>query len=856
MISRQLKFLVFLMFFFLAPPLYADYIITEKGDVGDLNWWSDQVLTNRNTLYILGHMKNVSNEKVYKLYIVDSVTNVQSDIALTWEDDSPVTVPQNLIGLSGSDAILLHWWESDYYSAGIGAEVTGSLNIATGKVTKWQANPAPAHDAAAIEKSGIIADIKTFFSGGSYAKNGNSLLIQGIDKAGNAKLYNYNIGTKLTESANITALHSNTIGFSTSNNTIHVLWREKLLDNSYACKYGNMNSDGTIENTSTFPELNIYSRSYQHGDIITLSGRDFSDQKKLYTYNTVTGETSSSPFIDQTIQYDIYSINEAGEIITLWWDSVTQKEKYGVISNNSTVTLTGGAIVNEDVGTVAITATLANASSELVTIRLVYNGNGNDTAFSPADYSGETSIVIPAGLTIGTATVSISDDNLYEPGDGETLTISISDVVNGTESGVQVVAITIKENDNDGNGLPDVWEDENNVDDPNADPDNDGLTNLEEMQHETNPNNPDTDGDGYIDGLATGVLPRPVEVWVDDDWDGFALTQNVDGHIIGLNAFSTIQMAINIAAENAVIHVSEGIYTENIIWDKNLVISGAGAVETIVDGNGVGSVFNISNLSGSSLEALTIMNGNGQYGAGLYITDSEITISNCVFTQNTAVQSGGGVYTHNSTLKIENSIFDANTAKLLGGGLSSHSTSLTIQNCLFSYNVCNNLGGGVYAYNSFVDITGSTFTENSGSFNGGGIYAMSTLLEISGSISWNNSPNEIQNTANIGNIEYSDIMGGYEGEGNINEDPIFADSETSDFSLSANSPCIGAGNPDVVGDDYTQADLVGNPRFSCSKIDMGAYELPDPICSNSKVSQTEDKSSGGGGCFIETVFCR
>ncbi len=65
--------------------------------------------------------------------------------------------------------------------------------------------------------------------------------------------------------------------------------------------------------------------------------------------------------------------------------------------------------------------------------------------------------------------------------------------------------------DNDGDNIPDWWEEEHNLnpDDPtdrNEDPDTDGLTNYEEYRHDTDPHNSDTDNDGILDGWD--LIPR------------------------------------------------------------------------------------------------------------------------------------------------------------------------------------------------------------------------------------------------------------------------------------------------------------------------------------------------------------
>ncbi len=46
--------------------------------------------------------------------------------------------------------------------------------------------------------------------------------------------------------------------------------------------------------------------------------------------------------------------------------------------------------------------------------------------------------------------------------------------------------------DADGDGMPDAWESDNGVSDPNADADSDGLSNLAEYQKGTDPTDPDT----------------------------------------------------------------------------------------------------------------------------------------------------------------------------------------------------------------------------------------------------------------------------------------------------------------------------------------------------------------------------
>ena len=74
-------------------------------------------------------------------------------------------------------------------------------------------------------------------------------------------------------------------------------------------------------------------------------------------------------------------------------------------------------------------------------------------------------------------------------------------------------------------------------------------------------------------------------------------------------------------------------------------------------------------------------------------------------------------------------------------------------------------------------------------------------------------------TTDAPSITYSDIEGGYEGEGNIDIYPQFTDPENGDYTLQEDSPCIDAGTADLDGDGYDDiTDYYGQAP------DMGAFE--------------------------------
>ncbi len=96
-------------------------------------------------------------------------------------------------------------------------------------------------------------------------------------------------------------------------------------------------------------------------------------------------------------------------------------------------------------------------------------------------------------------------------------------------------------------------------------------------------------------------------------------------------------------------------------------------------------------------------------------------------------------------------------------------------------------------------------------------------------IVWDNaapSGAQIYRTGGSANVAYSDIQEGGNENGNINSDPDYKDAL---YHLSANSPCIDAGNPDLIYEDIEDLDNPGYAQYpseSTTRNDMGAYGGP------------------------------
>ena len=105
-------------------------------------------------------------------------------------------------------------------------------------------------------------------------------------------------------------------------------------------------------------------------------------------------------------------------------------------------------------------------------------------------------------------------------------------------------------------------------------------------------------------------------------------------------------------------------------------------------------------------------------------------------------------------------------------------------------------------------------------YTGGGIYGHGDYSPVVfNTILWANRGDQIylKESGEI-SITYSNIQGGWEGEGNINIPPLFVHPYYGDYRLQADSPCINTGTPD----DAPEIDLEGNLRDEFP--DIGAYE--------------------------------
>jgi len=212
-------------------------------------------------------------------------------------------------------------------------------------------------------------------------------------------------------------------------------------------------------------------------------------------------------------------------------------------------------------------------------------------------------------------------------------------------------------------------------------------------------------------------------------------------------------------------------------------------------------------------------------GGGIRLGFSDPVITDVIISNNSAINGGGLYCSNNSNPYLENIHITNNSVSGTGGGIyCSYISDPILTNVQITGNTAEDDGGGLVILGQCNPmLINTTIAGNSSNGAGGAVYCQPNANPvIVNSILWNNLPHEIY--GNTLDVQYTNVQGGWEGEGNIDADPLFTGSGDYPFALSDQSLCINAGNPDTTGLNLPEFDLAGNPRFRGGRIDMGAYE--------------------------------
>ena len=222
----------------------------------------------------------------------------------------------------------------------------------------------------------------------------------------------------------------------------------------------------------------------------------------------------------------------------------------------------------------------------------------------------------------------------------------------------------------------------------------------------------------------------------------------------------------------------------------------------------------------------TRIRGNEAYdrGGGIHFARSRGVVKRCSVNDNVAYDhGGGGIYVGpQSAAIVDQSLVSKNTAHYFGGGgVAALGCSLSVTNSVVAGNATGSAGSGLFVRSAYLTLSSSTIAGNGTAGTGGGLAADRSACDVFNSIIWANLPDGIVTLAGESpNVEFSDVQGGWGGEGNFSAEPEFVDPGSDNYHLSGRSPCVDVG-------DMMRApsmDFDGESRPQGSGVDVGADE--------------------------------
>ncbi len=261
-----------------------------------------------------------------------------------------------------------------------------------------------------------------------------------------------------------------------------------------------------------------------------------------------------------------------------------------------------------------------------------------------------------------------------------------------------------------------------------------------------------------------------------------------------------------------------------LLINKAMTISGT--VPITISGNNAVRVFNvITGATSVTFEGLTIANGVGYDGAGIYIgsASSTVTVNNSTLTNNNSSHDGAGLLSVGGTVIVNSSTITHNTA-VNGCGLYNSGGTMTVNNSTIAYNSCTASMGGLSNGGGTMTVNNSTINNNSSVGGGSGLMNDGTLTVNNSTIANNSSSdwggglfNNAGRTATFNNSTIAGNSatsggGGIRNIGTLNlQNTIIANSTSGDCS---NGGTLGTNTNNLIKDGTCGPTLTGDPLLN------------------------------------------
>lgn len=229
----------------------------------------------------------------------------------------------------------------------------------------------------------------------------------------------------------------------------------------------------------------------------------------------------------------------------------------------------------------------------------------------------------------------------------------------------------------------------------------------------------------------------------------------------------------------------------------SLTISGPGASLLAISGNNVTRVISVTSGVALNLSDITIANGSGGNGGGIYNNFGTISITSTVFYNNFALFGGGGIINF-GMMNFSDSTLTSNNAIAGGGGGIANGGTLNITNTTFSNNSNGNQGGAIFNF-GVLTMSNSTVSYNHAIGGGGIVTSVGSTTNIINSTFYSNTATVVSyeggaisnaGILTITNSTFADNSAAGNG-GGISNSPTYSGVVSLRNTIIANSPSGG-----------------------------------------------------------------